>query len=284
MIIEALISEYEAGAKLRGVAPSQLNALIPVRRGLGQLTPQQLTPKRQQLYVAERRKGEHSRAHARVGAANGTIRRELGALTAVFNWAEGKRLIPERSAPLLDLPPKSPGRKVYLTEPEADDLWQRAAAWTRDNVGLFVMMALDTWARAEAIETLPGERVFLDRGLIDYRDPTRPETLKRRVPVTLSPRLLASLRERMPVQPSVGALVVGRVTHYAWRCFIETTPYAAKGLTRHDLRRTGISLAFARGVDPMKICQMSGDDLDTLLEHYACFAPDYLAGVHAPSS
>ena len=279
MNISDLIGEYEQSARIRGVGETQLNALLPVRRGLGMYKPAQLTSERQRNYVAERRGGKHTRAHAKVCASNGTIRRELGALAAVFSWAEGKRLIPQGSAPELDLPAKPPGRKVYLTEPEADDMWKHAEAWTRDNVGMFVMMALDTWARTEAIETVPWNRVSLSPDRIDYRDPFRPETSKRRTVATISPRLRPVIEHRYRTRNPLSELVVGPVTYYAWRQFVQTTPYAERGLTRHDLRRTGISLAFARGVDPMKICQMSGDDLDTLLEHYAVFAPDYLSDV-----
>ena len=48
-------------------------------------------------------------------------------------------------------------------------------------LGLFVAIGLDTGARHEAIMGLTWERVDLERGLINFRDPKMRETKKRRV-------------------------------------------------------------------------------------------------------
>lgn len=281
MKVNDLIDQYEQGAKLRGLAPTQLNALKPIRRALGEATPAKLTPGAIDKYVSRRRDGWFTNAFAAKGAANGTIRRELGALSSVLNWGVQKHLI--KDAPSIDLPPTSPPRENFLDKGAADALWDYAADEVRDGdfidrkVGLFTCLALDTWARANSIETLPWSRVTLGSpGRIDYRDPARPETAKRRVPVPISTRLRDVLLTAGVADPD-GALVTGPITQYAWRSF--TSEAGFPDLTRHDLRRTGISLAVARGVDLMKVAQMAGDNYDTVLKHYARFAPDYLDGV-----
>lgn len=282
MKISDLIDQYEQGAKLRGLSPTQLNALKPIRRCLGKFRPRGLTPVMVGSYIADRRKGHFTNAHAKLPAADGTIRRELGALSAVLNWGADKRLIKRDEVPTIDLPPCSPPRENFLAGADADRLFVKArilveaAHPTLGRAALFACIALDTWARADAVETLTWGRVSVDKGQIDYRDPRRPETKKRRVPVPMSSRLhllLAMLR--LKAQPADA--VVGPVTQYAWKKFVTWAGFP--DLTRHDLRRTGISCAIARGVDLLKVAQMAGDDLATILKHYARFAPDYLDGV-----
>lgn len=284
--ISELIDEYERGGRLRGITLSQSKALRPIRVGLGERTPPELTTAVVEKYVEDRRAGLFTKA-ASHGAqtANGTIRRELSALVAVLNWSERKQLISR--APAIDLPPPSPPREVFLSQAEADRLFDYGAqrALLGSKVGLFSCIALDSWARAEAIETLPWTRVDLEREQIDYRDPARTETVKRRVAVPISPRLKPVLDtafdywlEKKPGTPEV----VGPITYHAWKKFLGNALPDRPELTRHDLRRTGISLALARGVEPLKVAQMAGDDLATIMKHYARFMPDYLTDVWAP--
>jgi integrase len=277
MKLDQLIDQYEQSAKLRGLAPTQLNALKPVRRALGLTRPEYISPGVIARYVRSRKAGGYTLAHAKVGAKDGTIRRELGALSAVLNWGKDKRLI--NDAPTIDLPPPSPPRENFLTKNMADKLWVHAQDANSGCTGLFVCLALDTWARANAIETLTWRRVDFVRNVIDYRDPSKPETSKRRVPVPMSSRLRELLLDEWErSRPGLDELVVGPVTQYAFRKLMDAAGMPAD-ITRHDLRRTGISHAVGRGVDLMKVAQMAGDDYNTIIKHYARFAPDYLDGV-----
>jgi integrase len=283
--VEGLLDEYERSATMRGVKATTMNALIPIRRALGMLEPGDLTPSRIRAYTNERQMGCWSKAHAQRGAQSGTIRRELGALTAALNWCVSRRLIERASLPFIDLPAPSPPREVFMPLAEADAFWDFAAGMIpvpASPVALFACLALDTWARAASIETLTWDKVDLDLGRIDYRDLTSPQTAKRRVAVPISPRLLPVLKTWRELHNNDN-VVCGPVTHYQWRAFVNLSP-ARKDLCRHDLRRTGISLAIGRGVDPMKVAQMAGDDYETIMKHYARFAPDYLAGVWSPGS
>lgn len=277
MKIADLIDAYEGAAKLRGLAPTQLNALKPVRRGLGPVAAGKLNPLDIIAYTDCRRRGHFSNVHGNRPAADGTIRRELGALSAVLNWAHQRKILRD-APPKIDLPPPSPPRKVFLKQEDADRMFDYGAqrAMLGSHVGLWACLALDTWARTDAIETLTWDRVGPLR--IDYRDPTKPETHKRRVPVPISARLARVLSDA-PRLPAKGALVVGPVTQYTWQKFRANALPHRQDVTRHDLRRTGISLALARGVEPLKVAQMAGDDLETIMKHYAHFMPDYLDGV-----
>lgn len=283
--VEGLLDEYERSATMRGVKATTINALIPIRRALGMLAPNELTPARIRAYTSERQMGCWSRAHAKRGAQSGTIRRELGALTAALNWCVSRKLVERSDLPFIDLPAPSPPREVFLPLAEADALWDVAAKTAVEHsgpVGLFTCLALDTWARAASIETLTWEKVDLDLARIDYRDLTNPATAKRRVPVVISPRLSDVLRAWRTNHPN-DKVVCGPISHYLWRAFVKYSSTRVD-LCRHDLRRTGISLAIARGVDPMKVAQMAGDDYETIMKHYARFAPDFLDGVWSPSN
>jgi integrase len=283
--ISELIDEYERGGRLRGITVSQSKALRPIRAALGELEPPGLTTAVVEKYVEDRRAGLFTRAAAHgAQTANGTIRRELSALVSVLNWSERKQLIPP--APAIDLPPPSPPREVFLSRHEADRLFEYGAqrAMLGSKVGLFSCIALDTWARSGAIEALPWTRIDLEREQIDYRDPSMTETVKRRVPVPISPRLMPVLDgawDRWLKDKPGTPTVVGPITQYTWKTFLGNALPERPELTRHDLRRTGISLALARGVEPLKVAQMAGDDLATILKHYARFMPDYLTDVWA---
>lgn len=278
LTVSALIDAYELAGRARDIADTQLFALRPVRLFFGSMLPKDITPHVVSEYVVRRHGGEFTVRG--VDASGPTIRRELSALAAVLNWAAKTRLIPKADVPFIDLPSPSLPREVFLSQLEADELWGHAQTWKRDKTGLFTMIALDTWARADAIETLPWGRVrHGSPWLIDYRDPTRRATIKRRVPVPVSPRLQQVLEGIVSEHTRTDELVTGPVSYRDWRRFIEASPLT-KDITRHDLRRTGISLALARGVDPVKVAQMAGDDLATIMKHYAHFMPDYLSGVH----
>lgn len=286
-----LIDQYELGANLRGVKLTQLMALRPIRAAWGDKLPQDLDTKAVARYVSERT--VHGLWTKRAEpVAPSTVRRELGALTSALRWCLKKRLLLETELPDLDLPPAGAPREVFLTESEATDLCRRALDFDQANgtqLWLFCSIAIDMCARAHAIETLPWGRVDFERNMIDFRDPNLPPTKKRREVLPMSDAVEAILRlrhdssdEELPPLPT--DLVVGPVPHHVWNKFIETTPFKDRGLTRHDLRRTGASLMIARGVELLKVAKMLGDHPQTVLKHYARFAPDYLADVHKPAS
>lgn len=286
--IYELLDAYEQGAKLRGIKPTQMVALRPIRAAWGLLFPTAITPDVVAEYVQKRSQGLWTKGNRAVKPA--TIRRELEAATAAFKWCVKKRLLSVTDLPDIDLPPKAAPREVFLTEPDADHLINLALLYDHEHqtrLGLFCALATDCCARAESIERLSWGRVSFDRNQVDFREPGQPETTKRRAVVPMSLRVSDLLLSAMnpsgagiPVRPPGNELVVGPVSQHLWRKFTATTPWPH--LTRHDLRRTGASLMIARGVDLMKVAKMLGDDPRTVMKHYARFAPDYLADVHTP--
>jgi integrase len=62
-------------------------------------------------------------------------------------------------------------------------------------VRLFIIIALRTGARSGAILALTWERVDLDNRMIDFREPGKVRTRKRRVPVRINDTLLEAVIE-----------------------------------------------------------------------------------------
>jgi len=268
--VAELIDLYvEYHVEEQGIGPTQRFSLQPIRAGLGTLHPRDITPEHLKLY----------RRGYRVGMKDETIRRELGALSAVLNWAVKTGTL-SGQLPHIPLPPKGQPRRVFLTEEQEAVFYAHAMG---DSVGkrrlsrltLFVGLALDTAARKEAIQDLTWDRVDLGANMIDYRNPALPETNKKRAVVPISTRL-APLLHRAKSE-SVGRYVVGfkdiRRTFDRWVAF---TPYP--WVTPHDMRRTWATLAVRAGVPLWEVAQVLADDPETVARHYAVHVPGYLSG------
>jgi len=117
-------------------------------------------------YIEQRRDG---------GVQDGTIRLELSKLRASLKWAEKKALIAK--APFIWMPAAADPRDVRLTREQAARF---IAACEAPHIKLFVVLALTTGARKEALLDLTWDRVDLDARRINLKDPTRARTAKGR--------------------------------------------------------------------------------------------------------
>ena len=87
--------------------------------------------------------------------------------------AEKKDLIGK--APFIWMPPASDPRDVRLTREQAARF---IAACDAPHLRLFVVLALTTGARKEALLDLTWDRVDFDARRINLKDPARPKTAK----------------------------------------------------------------------------------------------------------
>lgn len=269
-----LIDVYERQhVELNGKSRSQKWALLQVRRKLGIQTLLSLNSHRLAWYVTERR-GD--------GVKDPTIRRELGALRAVLAWCLRKGVLPAGTLlPHIDLPAASQARLSYLDETEEQRMWEAAskalvAGGPDRRIALFVCIALETAARSRAIETLEWSRVKLDRGFIDFRDPSVKESKKRRVAIPISDRLRPVLELAQKRATNGYVLENTGSTYKAFRVFCEAHGFA--GVTRHDLRRTWATLRAQWGVSMFDIAGVLGDTVETVTKHYAHHSPEHLRG------
>lgn len=229
--------------------------------------------------------------------ASGTVRRELVQLKAVLGWARDAKVVPSDVQPKITLPPDGAAKVRYLSEREEEAVWKAASELFLDSglpfrerrIGLFVCIALETAARMEAILGLTWDRVDTTRWVIDYRDPQKVVTKKRRVPVPVSDRLLPVLSRAMldaAMQPgglmAGGGYVMGHPgkVQKAFDAFRRKVGRSGGvgHFTIHDMRRTWASLRLQWGVPIEEVAGVLGDTVAVVEKHYAHFIPGYLRG------
>ncbi len=143
--------------------------------------------------ITKRRCRDYRRAR---GVSDGTLRRELGTLTAALNFAAGENMLRKRDVPTVELPEKPEGKERWLTRHEAARLLnsaRNARADVRLYLPLFIMLGLYTGARKTAILTLRWPQVDLERGRIDFAKGAR-KSNKGRAHIPIPDRLMPFLR------------------------------------------------------------------------------------------
>jgi integrase len=211
----------------------------------------------------------YSAAREAAGARAGTIRTELIYLRAALRYAD--RASPARIA----LPPRPAPRARHLTRLEYIRL--RAAARPTPHLYLFIVLALSTGARREAILDLRWSQIDSTRGLVDFGAGTRH---KRRAVVPLGRRACAVLRRARRAATSeyviewAGGRVAGLRTAWARAC---ARAGLGRDVTPHVLRHTA-GVWMAEDDVPMSvIAQVLGHTSTEVTESvYARYSPTYL--------
>ena len=217
------------------------------------------------------------------GAADGTVRRELGVLRAAINHAgkEG-RLTP---VPYVWTPPKPPGRDRWLTRSEAAALLRAAIREPKVRLYLpiFIVLAFSTGARKEAILSLRWSQIDLIRNRINFSPPGRAQTTKRR-PVVPIPRRLAWFLHKAQERATCPFVV----HHNGKRLGDIKKGFAAacarggiEGVSPHTLRHTAGTWMAQRGVDLWQIAGFLGHTHERTTELYGHHHPDFLEQARA---
>jgi integrase len=277
--VEKVVSEYLKGhVRVNCAGRSQEWALVPVTRKLGPLAIGEVTPTLLRRYV-------HGRAKEVV---DGTIRRELSALKAAVEWCRRNGVIPRDTIFDVDLPPDSPPRMNALSEDEHDRLWGLASALALDTslplsqcrIGMFICLAMETAARESAVRGLTWDRVDMVGGFVDFRDPNKKATRKRRVVVPISKKLMPVLVgwEARTGKGDTTEHVLGHAGMIRGPFERFRARHGFDGLHVHDLRRTWATLRARWGASMEDIAAVLGDSVVTTEKHYAHFSPGYLRG------
>ena len=232
-----------------------------------------------QDYTTKRRTGQIGTG----GAADSTIRRELGALVAALRYAARRGLITE--VPHVPMPAAAPPKDDWMTEAQVDALLQVLAEEDRDSrmsrVHRFVVLGLATGARKASIETLDWRHVQGHTGLIRFDQQAARVTKKRRVAVPIADWLVPHL-DRMRHERT-GDAVLDR--HGSIRSAFE---YAMKraarvsgdqgylAVTPHTLRHTCATLMLRAGATLWQVAGMLGDTPETVSKIYGHHAQDHL--------
>lgn len=167
----------------------QIDAAEHVLEFMGHLPVSSIDTRLADAYVKHR----NAQALERRGRelAPSTLYQELGALRAAVNWGESKKGRILTDAPAVPVPQPSPRRKGALKP------WQVKAlldACTQPYQRLFVLLAVATSQRKQAILELLWQQVDFQRRLIDFNPPGRLQTSKGRPVVPINDELLRALR------------------------------------------------------------------------------------------
>lgn len=220
------------------------------------------------------------------GVKDGTLRRELGVLVAVFNHAVKMKRIKRDDINYFTMPAQSPSRHVFLN-PEQEPLFHAAAlAHTQEGARLtrlsrFVAIALNTGARREAILDLKWEHIDPVSNTIDFRLSQDTLSNKRRslVPISkrLKPLIARMYDERISLDPKHPETLSEYVLDHngaiksQWERWIAKTPWAHIHI--HDLRRTFATLLVMKGVPIPTVAGLIGDNPITMLKTYSVYVP-----------
>jgi integrase len=210
--------------------------------------------------------------------SNGTVRRELGVLRAAINHAHAEGRLTRTV--VVHLPERPDSKQRWLTKNEAARLLLAAlrSKKSRLYLPLFILIALHTGARKEAILSLRWGQVDLDAGLIDWNPVGRRRTKKQRPRVRIPRRLLAHLR-RARLRGSDTGFVIhdsGKPVRDPKKAFAGACERAGlEGVSPHVLRHTRATWGMQAGVNKWELAGFLGMTVETLENVYGHHHPDY---------
>lgn len=206
-----------------------------------------------------------------------TVRRELNVLaTAASYYFKRGKITRKVHVPL---PEKPPGKMRWLVRKEVAAVLLAAlhCPKVRRYLPLFILIAVYTGRRKEAILSLRWCQIDLDAGLIDFEGGARVPN-KRRGRIPIPKRLLPHLRRAGRGQPEMGFVlningerigdVKKGVTAAAKRAGVQ-------GVTPHVFRHTAASWLMQSGMETEKAARYLAMSKQTLEDVYGHLHPDF---------
>jgi integrase len=222
-----------------------------------------------------------------------TARRELVVLGAALRWCwkEGKI---DRPIPIW-LPPQAGPRERHLTRGEVAALLAGALGWDRHGVrhrtkisghlARFILIALYTGTRHDAILRLQWARntaggwIDLSSGVLYRRAAGSVDSIKRRPPVPIPPRLLPHLRRWRGLTRRYVIEYAGRpIRSQERRAWHTARELAGLGtdVTPHVLRHTCATMLLQMGISVYDVAGVLGTTEDIIRRTYGHHAQDHL--------
>lgn len=255
-IAGAYIKEKRATAARPDRIETAWKALGPF---FGHLRPDQIDRPLCRAYAARRRQQ---------GRKNGTIRKELDILRAALRWQD------KRTPAVFEMPPAPPPRERYLAR---DEYRRLVDACTTPHVRLFVILAVATAGRAEALLGLTWDRVDFTAGIIRLADGGERRKGRATVPMTGTAReALLDAREAART-PYVIEYADRRVKSVKKGIKSAAALAGLRDVSPHVFRHTAAVWMAEAGIAMSEIAQYLGHSDSRLTERvYARYSPDYL--------
>ncbi len=213
------------------------------------------------------------------GIKESTVYTELGRLRMVLKWAEKREYIDR--APHIERPSSPKPREGHLTRDQVRALIDAAAV---PHVKLFVILAMGTGARKEALLGLKWSRCDFERSQIDLRDPDMTMPHKGRAIVPMNRTVKAALLDAQ--QGAMSDYVIEWAGHrvLAVKRGLHTAAQAA-GLDHvhpHLFRHSAAVHMAESGIPMEEIAQFLGhSNVNVTRKIYARFSPNHLRAAAA---
>jgi integrase len=253
-----------------------------LRMGLGHLRLNQINQAQWDRYAQQRvtRPGRRQteETHKPRPVSTGTLRREFNVLRATLRQAWKDNLLDK--PPVLEAPADSAPRDRYLTKAEAKRLLE---ACITPHVRTFLALALYTGARKGSILALTWDRVDFVNNMVDFQEPGRRITAKRRPNVPINPQLRVELENaraiaQTPYVVEFNGKPVPFGLRWSWQRLCERA-----GLTwlptPHHMKHSVASWFAMEGVPIDQAADWLATDPKTLRKTYRKFDPTYLRPV-----
>lgn len=263
--VQVLWDAYREEKKGRRIAESMVTTWKALKGTFGEREAETIGSESCTGYIAGRRA---------LRRADGTIWTELNHLRIVLSWA-GKRNRIGR-VPFIDMPPKPAPRDRWLTREEVSRLKNKASA---DHIRLFIILAIATGGRKEALLTLKWDQVDFVRGIIHLDDQKAPHKRKGRASVPMNRTILAALREQR--KAALSDYVIewnGQAVKSVKRSLAKTAENAdLKDVTAHVFRHSAAIWMVSDGIPMAMVAQYLGHSDDRITQRvYARFAPSHM--------
>jgi integrase len=261
VLVTDVLADYASERGPRVAAP-RVQALIPFWQGR---SVADVTPRTCALY-----------ADARTRSTN-TVCRELNVLRTAINYAHKNGRITRLV--YVELPRKPPARTRWLTRKEVAILLQAALrnAKVRLYLPLFILMAVYTGRRKEALLSLRWCQVDLEAGLIDFEG-SGLRTNKRRGKIRIPKRLLQHLhraRRRGTAMGYVLHINGERIGDVKKGLAAAATRARLQGVTPHVFRHTAATWLMQNGTQTWEAAQFLAMSEKMLNEVYGHHHPEF---------
>jgi len=177
--------------------------------------------------------------------------------------------------PAIDIPQSGPPRDRYLTKEEAERLWNAVQS---AHLKLFIHLALVTGARKGAILALTWDRVDMINGRLDFNEPGKAITNKRRPQSPITEETVRLLQEAKEFAETDHVIEYnGKRLQDIKKSFKRAALKAGfSDVTAHTLKHTAISWLAQEGFSPEKISALTATSPEIVRRIYQKFSPEHL--------
>lgn len=239
-------------------------AIKPLRELWGAWHPSVVTREHGRQYV---------KSQVNAGKSSSTIHKQIGIHNAAINMALKEQIL--KQAATLQLPPLAPSRERLLTP---SDFRRLREAAIEPHIELFILLAVYTCSRREAILSLTWDQVDFKRRQIDFNPQHRTHTRKRRVATPINSDLFQALYRARSVARSefVVSYNDNRILDIKTGLAATCKRAGINRISAHDLRRTGATWMAMAGEKLEDIATYLGDSIEITHKHYAKYQPEWL--------